>query len=510
MFKQIKSKLSRISGKEKLYLSVIALLILAMFNYSWLFGPSLPNYGKAQSPTVVQEFRAAWIASVANINWPSEPGLSVAEQQQEAIALLDHIAEANLNAVILQVRPHADALYLSELESWSYYLTGEQGQAPEPFYDPLTFWIEEAHSRGLELHAWINPYRAHHYAAGEVSQESIVYTKPHLVAELHNGMQWMNPTHQETINHSIEVIKDLVSRYDIDGIHYDDYFYPYPSYNNGEDFPDHQQYLAYQAQGGELSLGDWRRQAVNLFVESVYQQVKSLKPWVKVGISPFGIWRPGYPQSIAGLDQYATLYADAKLWFNQGWLDYFTPQLYWPVNQVQQSFAQLLVWWQQQNFQKRHFWPGLSSNKVKTLAGIDEVVNQIMIARALLQPNAGQVFWNVFTISQNPQFKQILANNIYNNQALVPPSPWLDNIPPTPPVVTIDNGSSLNVSWQNLGEEAVFRWVLYYQQNEQWQYRIFNRDTKHFQFLPTDKVTAVAVVAVDRSGMQSLRFDIDI
>ena len=499
--------LPRVKRKEAIYLTIIVLLLLAIGNYSWLFPPKLPNYGKADSPVVVEEFRAAWIASVANINWPSEPGLSVEAQKQEAITLLDHIADANLNAVILQVRPHADALYQSELETWSYYLTGEQGKAPSPYYDPLIFWIEQAHKRGLELHAWINPYRAHHIKGGEINEHSIVNIKPHLVTELHNGMQWMIPTHQETINHSIEVIKDIVARYDIDGIHYDDYFYPYPSYHNGQDFPDSQQYIEYLKQGGMLSIGDWRREAVNYFVKTLYQEVKQIKPKVKVGISPFGIWRPGYPESIAGLDQYNTLYADAKLWFNQGWLDYFTPQLYWNVNQVKQSFAQLLVWWQSQNLQNRHFWPGLSSNKVKTMQGIDEIVNQIMMSRAILQPSSGQVFWNVFTLSENPSFTQVLKNNIYNNQAIVPPSPWLDNIPPSPPEVTIKVQEGLKLSWQNTGSEAAFRWILYYQQNNKWQYRIFNRDTYSHQFENAANIRAVAVVAVDRTGMQSDRVD---
>ncbi|WP_088329409.1 family 10 glycosylhydrolase [Lacimicrobium sp. SS2-24] len=493
--------------KERLYLLAMAVLVLVLLNYKALFGPTLPNYGKANRESVATEFRAAWVASVVNINWPSEPGLSPQEQQQEALALLDSMASANLNAVILQVRPHADALYRSELEPWSYYLTGEQGQPPEPFYDPLSFWIEQAHNRGMELHAWVNPYRAHHFEGGEISAHSIIRTRPELVRELKNGMYWMNPTQAETVAHSLAVIEDIVSRYDIDGIHYDDYFYPYPSYNDGEDFPDQQAYDEYLAQGGELPLSDWRRQAVNHFVKTLYQRVKAIKSYVKVGISPFGIWRPNFPQTIDGFDQHEKLYADARLWLNQGWLDYFTPQLYWNTNQVAQSFPMLLAWWQQQNHQGRHLWPGLNSNKVTTIEGIDEVVNQIMFSRALLNEQAGQVFWNVRTVTDSPRFHEVLTHNIYANQALVPPSPWLDDTPPEPPVVNTQMKEEVHISWQPTGAEAVFRWVLYYKLDDTWQYRILNHQTRSYTFSPGVLPAEIAVVAVDRTGMQSERIN---
>ncbi|HET7360691.1 MAG TPA: family 10 glycosylhydrolase, partial [Salinimicrobium sp.] len=293
-------------------------------------------------PHAMREFRAAWVATVANINWPSKPGLSSKEQQKEAIALLDFLKKHNFNAVILQVRPQADALYESELEPWSYFLTGEQGKAPEPFYDPLHFWIEAAHDRGLELHAWLNPYRAHHTSGGEISEESIIKTHPELVVKLKNGMYWMDPSKEGTQKRSTAVVMDIVKRYDIDGIHFDDYFYPYDSYNGGEDFPDDESWKAYRESGGKLSRADWRRESVNTFIRNLYKRIKAEKPHVKFGISPFGIWRPGYPKSIRGYDQYNELYADARLWLRKGWVDYFTPQLYWTINQIPQSFPVLL------------------------------------------------------------------------------------------------------------------------------------------------------------------------
>ncbi|MCA0892845.1 glycoside hydrolase family 10 protein [Microbulbifer agarilyticus] len=504
------------------YPAVIAVMALALWQYPAWFGQEtpkqvameqeeqeeLPDYGRAERETVAREFRAAWVATVANIDWPSEPGLPVAQQQQEAIALLDKVAAANMNAVIFQVRPQADALYASELEPWSYYLSGEQGKAPEPFYDPLAFWIEQAHQRGLELHAWVNPYRAHHTQGGPVSAHSIVNTKPELVAKLANGMYWMEPTREETISHSLSVITDIVQRYDIDGIHYDDYFYPYPSYNEGAPFPDRESYATYQQQGGQLGVSDWRRAAVNRFVKDIYSEVKRIKPHVKVGISPFGIWRPKYPETIAGFDQHEQLYADARLWLNEGWLDYFTPQLYWNINRVQQSYPMLLAWWQGENHQQRHLWPGLSSNQVETNQGTDEIINQILFTRALLQEQTGQVFWNVKTVSENPKFAQLLKDTVFYHQALVPASPWLDSAAPQAPEVRYQStADGLSVNWQPRGDEAAARWLLYYQAGGKWHYRIFTKDVLSHQFRQQDEVTTIAVVAVDRNGLESERID---
>ena len=267
-------------------------------------------------PKAEREFRAAWVATVANINWPSKRDLTTEQQQKEAIDLLDFLKAHNFNAVIFQVRPQADALYKTDLEPWSYYLTGEQGKAPEPFYDPLEFWIKAAHDRGLELHVWLNPYRAHHVAGGEVSEHSIVKKKPELVVHLKEGYWWFDPSLKGTQDHSANVVMDIVKRYDIDGVHFDDYFYPYPSYNKNEDFPDSHSWSAYMAGGGKLSKSDWRRESVNSFISRLYSQIKAEKKHVKFGLSPFGIWKPGYPESIAGFDQHEVLYADAKLWLN--------------------------------------------------------------------------------------------------------------------------------------------------------------------------------------------------
>ena len=312
-------------------------------------------------PPLAREFRGVWVATVSNIDWPSKPGLPAADQKAELVAILDKAVELRLNAVVFQVRPMADALYESKLEPWSEFLTGESGK--NPGYDPLAFAVTEAHARGLELHAWFNPYRARHPSGkSPPTSDHITKRRPDL-AKPYGTHHWMNPTHPEVMDHSLAVILDVVKRYDVDGVHIDDYFYPYKEKDAAGaiiPFPDDDTWAKYT---GKLTRDDWRRDAVNTFVARMYKDVKAAKAWVKVGNSPFGIWRPGHPTGIAGLDQYQELYADAKLWFNEGWVDYFSPQLYWPIAQEKQSFPKLLGWWVGENTHKRHLWPGLYTSR---------------------------------------------------------------------------------------------------------------------------------------------------
>ncbi len=466
----------------------------------------------ASTPKAMREFRAAWVATVANINWPSKPGLSTEQQQQEAIALLDFLQQHNFNAVILQVRPQADALYKSSIEPWSYYLTGEQGKAPEPFYDPLTFWTDAAHDRGLELHVWLNPYRAHHPTGSKgISDQSIVKTNPNLVVYLKEGYWWMDPSQKEVQNRTTDVVMDLVKRYDIDGVHFDDYFYPYPSYNLNEDFPDSTNWVVYQNSGGKLTRGDWRRKSVNDLIERIYKEMKTVKPHVKFGLSPFGIWRPGYPESIGGFDQYATLYADAKLWLNKGWIDYFTPQLYWPTKRIAQSFPVLLGWWESENTQRRHLWPGISVGRDTSGRTVDETINQIMISRGMLPQSKGVVHWSITSDIKNTNLMQALDAGPYKDGALVPASPWLDKIAPEVPAITITKQQdSLQINWTHNNEADVFRWVVYYHYGNAWSYKIMNHKNHMLQIkliAGTDKLplslNRVAVTAVDRTGNES-------
>jgi uncharacterized lipoprotein YddW (UPF0748 family) len=493
--------------------TLATLLIVILF-----FACSTPKSVVQPGPAVaagmpnpaMREFRAAWIATVANIDWPSKPGLSSDQQKKEALDLLDFLEKNNFNAVVLQVRPQCDALYKSDLEPWSYFLTGEQGKPPSPYYDPLEFWINESHKRGIELHVWLNPYRAHHKDGKEISDQSIVKKHPELVVKLKEGYYWLDPAQKGTRDHSNAVVMDIVNRYDIDGVHFDDYFYPYPSYNGGVDFPDSVSWTAYQQSGGKMSRGDWRRNAVNIFIEQLYKDIKKAKPYVKFGLSPFGIWRPGYPESIGGFDQYDQLYADAKLWLNKGWIDYFSPQLYWPINRMAQSFPVLLSWWQSENTLQRHLWPGISIGRDSSAKNVNEINSQIMVSRGVVAQSKGVIHWNISSLTDNPNMIKGIVNGPYSQKALVPASPWLDHTAPAAPVATfIKNNSAIDINWTHSQPSDVFHWVIYYQRGDVWKYDIRNNDPHaynlHSTLIDTGslRIRNIAVTAVDRTGNES-------
>lgn len=393
-------------------------------------------------PVIPREFRAAWVATVGNMDWPSKPGLSTGKQQAELVAILDKLVQLHMNAVVLQVRPAADAMYESRLEPWSDFLTGVMGRAPEPYYDPLAYAVDEAHRRGLELHVWINPYRAKHPATQTVAPDHISRTHPELVRH-YGPFLWMDPGEPAVRARTTNVVLDLVRRYDIDGVHMDDYFYPYPETQHGRelDFPDDATYARYRQGGGTLARDDWRRQNVDLLVKELNDSIHAAKPWVRFGISPFGIWRPGYPESVRGLDQYAKLYADARKWLREGWVDYFTPQLYWAVNRPEQSYPVLLKWWAEQNVKGRHLWPGNYTGKVafanSSAWRTDEVLQQIRLTRA--QPGAtGNVHFSMTVFQQDPDSLDTrLVREAYQGPALVPASSWLDRRIPARPVARV-------------------------------------------------------------------------
>jgi uncharacterized lipoprotein YddW (UPF0748 family) len=462
-------------------------------------------------PTAMREFRAAWVATVANINWPSKSGLSTAQQQKEAIALLDYLKEHHFNAVIFQARPQADALYKSDLEPWSFFLSGEQGKAPDPYYDPLEFWVNESHKRGMELHVWLNPYRAHHSTGGVVGPKSMVKMHPEFMVSLKNGMWWMDPSLQATQDHSAAVVMDIVKRYNIDGIHFDDYFYPYASYNKGQDFPDAESYQAYIKTGGKLTKPDWRRDEVNGFVKRIYKEIKAEKPEVKFGISPFGIWRPGFPKSISGMDQYSELYADAKLWLNKGWIDYFTPQLYWKINQTAQSFPVLLGWWEGENTEKRHLWPGLNIDFGGGAQNLDETINQIMLTRGMLPDSKGAVHWSIGSLLKYPALSKGILEGPYKKEALVPASSWLNNETPATPEIKIHSeGENLKIEWVSTGTEEISNWVVYYKYSSIWEYKILSGRASEVEIarllIENGKKTplfAVGVTAISKTGIES-------
>lgn len=397
-----------------------------------------------EPPALVREFRGVWVASVDNIDWPSRRDLTSDEQRRELVAILDRARELGLNAVLLQVRPAADALYPSALEPWSEYLTGLQGRAPSPAWDPLAFAVREAHARGLELHAWLNPYRAKHPSAtGPLDPSHVAVRQPQGVWR-YGSYLWMDPGDSAGVAQSMAVIEDIVRRYDVDGIHVDDYFYPYEERDRAGrviPFPDSlTTYARYVARGGTLAIGDWRRANVDAWVRGMYERTKAIKPWVKVGISPFGIWRPGFPADVRGFDSYDKLYGDSRKWLREGWLDYATPQLYWPIAKEGQRYPSLLAWWAGENVQGRHLWPGnYTSRTGGTGWPASELVDQVRLTRqqrgatgnvhfsmaAFLPPRPDRRTGELRPRPALDTLARTLAGETYAARALVPASPWL-------------------------------------------------------------------------------------
>ncbi len=457
--------------------------------------------GNIKPPTLAREFRGMWIVTVANIDWPSKPGLSTALQKAELISILERASRLKFNAVIFQVRPACDAFYASKLEPWSEYLTGAMGKAPEPFYDPLTFAIEEAHKRGLELHAWFNPYRALHKShEGSVAPNHISKTHPEFVKR-YGQYLWLDPGEREVQEYSLKVVMDVVKRYDVDGVHFDDYFYPDPA-EAGTTFPDGPSWKKFGADG-KLSLEDWRRDNVNQFIERVYQSIKAAKPWVKFGVSPHGIWRPGNPPQIkTGSDTFAKLSADSRKWFANGWVDYFSPQLYWPIDS-DHSFPVLLDWWQAQNLKHRHLWPGLSAAfAIRDKWNANEIPEQIRLTRQRPEVN-GYILYNTSSLFTNRSLTGTIQRDLHSERALVPASPWLGNAIPAKPAASVTgNPESLKLTWRaGSGTNSIRWWAVQTKSYGDWQLEILPSTvlTKNLGVAPE----AIAITAIDRCGNAS-------
>jgi uncharacterized lipoprotein YddW (UPF0748 family) len=460
-------------------------------------------------PPVEREFRAAWVATVDNIDFPSKRTLSTEQQKTELLAIVDKAANLNLNAIILQIRPACDSLYASDLEPWSEYLTGQQGRPPEPLYDPLQFAIEEAHKRGMELHAWFNPYRAKHFTAkAPLAPTHLQNTRPELV-KTYGRHLWLDPGEPEVQEHSLRVILDVVKRYDLDGVHVDDYFYPYKERgSDGKilDFPDEPSWQKYKRQGGTKNRADWRRSNVDSFIQKMYRAVKSEKNWVKVGISPFGIYRPGFPAQIKGFDQYTELYADARKWLRQGWLDYWTPQLYWHVEPPAQSFPVLLNWWISQNVHKRHIWAGLYTSRTEDGSAkpysLNEIPYQIRIARGM-EGASGHAHFSMKWLMQNRAgLSDKLKAELYSQPALIPASPWLGSTPPASANVTIQTKEKAKEIALSLPEGSLppWQWIVRIRAGMNWQTRILP-GTVSTLTIPIN-ASWVQISAVSRTGIE--------
>ncbi|GAC1693051.1 MAG: family 10 glycosylhydrolase [Gemmatimonadaceae bacterium] len=430
-------------------------------------------------PALQREARGLWLATVANIDWPSRPGLAADRQRAELLSILDHAVGAGMNTIILQVRPAADAVYRSSLEPWGAMLTGTQGV--DPGYDPLAFAVREAHRRGLELHAWINPFRAGNSADSSKLAASHVFHDRRDLVRVYGTQLWLDPGEPEVHDRSLRVVLDIVNRYDVDGIHLDDFFYPYPQSDASRrqiPFPDAATYSRY---GAGIALADWRRANVNRFVERLYVEVHAAKPAVRVGISPFGIWRPGNPAQVTGLDAYSAIYADSRKWLQLGWVDYFVPQLYWRIDPPQQSFTALLDWWMSQNTRRRHLWPGVASYRVYSTSNaftVGEIADQVAATRA--RGGSGVVFFNTTTTltSGNGAIASMLQREFFTDPSIAPAAPWLGGAIPPPPTIVVEpstNGTTLRL----LPPSGTVRWwVVRYRAAGEWTTRVVFGDQR--------------------------------
>ena len=381
------------------------------------------------SAQMKREMRGAWIQCVNG----QFQGMGTQKMQQTLTYQLDELQKDGVNVIIFQVRPECDALYESSLEPWSRFLTGQQGKAPSPYWDPLQWMIDQCHARGMELHAWINPYRARTKTTTVLAPNHIKMRKPQNCFE-YDGLTILNPGLPENRDYICEVVRDIVTRYDVDGIHMDDYFYPYPA--AGQTIPDDAQYRQYS--NGIKDRGDWRRYNVDLFIEQFYKTVHDTKPWVKVGISPFGIYRNKKSSAIGsntnGLQNYDDLYADILLWVNNGWLDYCVPQIYWEIGNKAADYDTLIRWWSQYA-SKRPLVIGEDVERTVKYADPQNPASHQQAAKMRLHQQLpgvkGSVLWYAKAAVDNVgNYGTMLRDYYWRYPALQPAMPFIDGKAP--------------------------------------------------------------------------------
>jgi len=453
-----------------------------------------------------REVRGVWMATVENIDFPISPSDSVATQKRTLLNYVDTLSYAGINAIYFQVRPHGDALYSSSIEPWSQYLTGAQGQAPNPFWDPLEFLISHAHASGIEVHAWINPYRAAMRASLDGLAPNHIAIQFPQYAYIYGTYVWMDPGSEEVQNRTYDVSIDLVTRYDLDGLHMDDYFYPYPV--AGVPFPDEGTYNSYVQNGGTMNREDWRRDNVNRLVSRLNVGLHAVKPWIKWSISPFGIYRPGHPEGmpspIAGFDQYTELFSDPKLWLQEAWVDVLQPQLYWQISAPNQSYQMLLDWWVAQNREGRQIYAGNFLSKVLEGWPVSEFYEQIKISREPQHRARGS--WGNIQFSAKilrelgSEYVEYFKEHIYPYPALQPAFPWLTNGQPLPETLTITLTTGSSLSWDNTSDPRMHKVVIYKQIERKWAVKQILPKTQNQIHLENG---AYALVAVDRFGRES-------
>lgn len=426
---------------KKISMTVLTLMLMFVFLFipsSSLAARSVPK-GKLES---TREMRAVWVASVYNLDWPSKKGLPVAEQKQEFIRLLDEIKAMNMNAVIMQIKPTADAFYPSAYGPWSEYLTGTQGK--DPGYDPLEFMIEEAHKRGLEFHAWFNPYRItmNHTDLSRLSADHPARQHPEWTIAYGNQLYY-NPGIPEAQDFIALGIEEVVKNYDIDAVHMDDYFYP--NKIAGVPFPDQETYETY-GKKAFTHIEDWRRDNVNQLVKQINDTIKKEKPYVKFGISPFGVWRnikddPTGSNTTAGMTNYDDLYADTREWIQQHDIDYVTPQIYWSIGFQAAAYDVLTKWWSNEvKGEPVHLYIGQAAYKINqnsdpAWSDPEEYFKQIELNRQS-QLVQGSMHFSLKDLNRNPlNVKDRLIEESYRKPALIPEMPWLHQKAPKKPII---------------------------------------------------------------------------
>ena len=389
---------------------------------AWAQELGQPRYPK-------REFRAAWIQTVNG----QFKGMTASQMQATLISQLNSLQGAGINAIIFQVRPEADALYASKLEPWSRFLTGVQGQAPQPYWDPMQFMIDECHKRGMEFHAWINPYRVKTSLANQLAPQHIYNRHPEWFLTYGNQL-FFDPALPQSRDYICQVVSDIVSRYDVDAIHMDDYFYPYPT--KGVEFPDSASFARYG--GGFDNIGDWRRSNVNLLIRKIHETIRGLKPWVKFGVSPFGIYRNQSSDPLGsrtrGLQNYDDLYADVLLWAREGWIDYNIPQLYWQIGHPVADYAVLVDWWAKHSGGRPLFIGQSVMNTVQHADPKNPNINQLPAKMALqraYQTIGGSCQWYAGAVVENAgKYRDALVAEYHKYPALPPVFDFMDDKAP--------------------------------------------------------------------------------
>lgn len=419
----------------------------------------LSSYG--QKVHAKREFRGVWVATVVNIDWPSRNTLSVEQQKKEFLALLDTYRALNFNALIVQVRAAGDAFYASSFEPWSKYLTGQEGKAPDPYYDPLKWMIDQAHQTGFEFHAWFNPYRA------TFDLDTVALAENHA---FNTHREWMlkygkrfyfNPGLPEVVDYTTNVIMEVVNNYDIDAVHFDDYFYPYKI--EGEVFQDSAAFVQYV--GNIETIEDWRRANVDSLVKTISDSIRLVKPWVQFGISPFGVWRnrsddPNGSDTQAGQTTYDDLYANPLKWAHEKWIDYLVPQLYWSMNHPLASHSKLVKWWSDQKISSNlyigHGTYKVKNNSDKAWNRYKEIPKQIDLTREM-SGVGGSVFFSAKSLMhRHKRLSKLIAKRKYKYPSLPPASPFEVSENHKVPAVTIASGNdeSRIVAFKNIDPDA--------------------------------------------------------